>query len=85
MIVSMLTTHDNPFDPFDDWDAWFQWDVAAGYHTPSLLARISVTSDELSDADRNLSITYAIDEIVENNELGFYKKVSREVEDVIEA
>ena len=83
MIESMLTTVDNPHDPFDDFDAWYAFDARAGYHTPSFLARITVTSHELSPADESLAIEQAIDEIVKENVLGIYKKVSREVpEDV---
>jgi hypothetical protein len=79
MIVSdsMLTTVDNPFDPFTEYDAWYSWDAAAGYHTPGLLARIVITSDELSDADQHVAVEDAIDEIVRENVLGVYKKVTR--------
>jgi hypothetical protein len=74
---SMLTTVDNPFDPFTEYDAWYSWDAAAGYHTPGLLARIVITSDELSDADQHVAVEDAIDEIVRENVLGVYKKVTR--------
>lgn len=79
MLQSMLTTIDNPYDPFDDYDSWFAFDDRQGYHTPGFLARIAVTSDELSEADQNLAIEEAIDEIVQENVLGLYKKVSREI------
>jgi len=72
----MLTTTDNPFDPFTQFDEWLNFDSAAGYHTPSLLARITKSSDELSEADQHVSILNAIDEIVTENVLGIYKKVS---------
>jgi hypothetical protein len=68
----MLTTVDNPYDPFDDFDSWFAFDSSHGYHTSSFLARIVVTS--------NLAIETAINEIVQENVLGIYRKVSREVE-----
>lgn len=79
---SMLTTSDNPFDPFDEYEQWFTWDTAAGYHTTSYLARLVVTSDELSDADQRLAIERAMDEIVEFNLTGNYLKLSRDVKDV---
>lgn len=78
MEESMLTTIDNPFSPFDEWEAWFAYDVSHGYHTASYLARIVVSSEELSEADRFLAITQAIDEIVKENINGMYKKVTRE-------
>lgn len=81
MIESRLTTVDNPFDPFDQFDQWFAYDAAAGHHTMSFLARIIVTSDDLSDADQELAIEQAIDEIVYENVNGLYRKISREIKD----
>lgn len=73
----MLTTFDNPFDPFTQWDEWYVWDRNAGYHTPGLLARLSYSSDEISDADQYLAIQRAIDEIARENVSGMHKKVKR--------
>ena len=81
MIESMLTTVDNPFDPFTSFDEWYSFDEAAGYHTPAYLARIINTSDEISEADQSLAIEDAIDEIVKENIMGLYRKVSREIPD----
>ena len=80
MIESMLTTTDNPYDPFTEWTEWYEFDARQGYHTPAYLARVTVTSSELSDTDQRLAIQQAIDEIVRHNVLGIYKKVSKEVE-----
>lgn len=71
----MLTTVDNPYNPHTHYDEWYAWDVEHGYHTCSLLARLTITSNELSDADQDLAISYAIDEIINENLLGVYKKV----------
>lgn len=79
MIKAMLTTTDNPFDPFDQYEEWYAWDMQMGYHTPGYLARIVVTSDELSEADQHRAVELAVDEIVQENILGVYKKVTREV------
>jgi hypothetical protein len=76
MVVHMLTTIDNPFDPFTQFDEWYSWDEASGYHTSSFLARIVKTSDELSEADQDLAIEDAIDEIIKQNVQGNYKKVA---------
>ena len=70
----MLTTIDNPYNPFTHWDEWYTYDEASGYHTSGLLARVAITSDELSETDQNLSISYAIDEIIKENILGIYTK-----------
>ena len=73
--LAMLTTTDNPFDPFTQFDTWKAFDDDRGYHTCEYLARIAVTSNNISEADDNLAIDNAIDEIVELNVLGIYKKV----------
>lgn len=78
---SMLTTIDNPYDPFTQWDEWFDWDTAAGYYTPAYLARVVVTSDQISDTDQEVAIENAIDDIVRDNVLGLYKKVTRKYQD----
>jgi hypothetical protein len=73
----MLTTVDNPYDPFTQWNEWYAFDARHGYHTPSFLARVVKSSDDLSDADQAVAIQFAIDEIVKENVLGIYRKVSR--------
>lgn len=80
MEVSMLTTTDNPFDPFTQFDEWLAFDISRGYHTSSYLARVAVTSDDLSPIDEAQAINSAIDEIVEFNVLGIYRKVTKNVE-----
>jgi len=77
MQEAMLTTVDNPYDPFTQYQDWYAYDSRKGYHTPSYLGRVVVTSDELSEADQQLAIEEAIDEIVEINVLGLYRKVLR--------
>jgi hypothetical protein len=80
MRVAMLTTTDNPYDPFDDYDNWYQMDAWLGYNSPSYLARIAITSDNLSPQQYHREIELAIDEIVEENITGTYKKVTKDVE-----
>jgi hypothetical protein len=70
----MLTTSDNPYSPVTQFTEWRAWDQAAGYNTLSYLGRMTITSDELSEADQSLAIEQAIDEIVVDNG-GFYVKV----------
>lgn len=71
----MLTTVDNPYDPFTQFDEWYVWDQNAGYCTPGLLARVSHSSDEISDVDQFLAIQQAMDEIVRENVSGVHKKI----------
>lgn len=81
MKLSMLTTVDNPHDPFDDFDNWYAWDERSGYHTTAFLARVCVMSDDLSDLDQALAIEYAIDEIMNQNVTGNFRRVTREFPD----
>jgi hypothetical protein len=74
----MLSTIDNPWNPFTHYEEWFAYDASHGYHTPSLLARITVSSNELSEYDQELDILRAIDEIVSENASGMHRKVTPE-------
>ena len=78
MVDHMLTTIDNPYDPFTRWEEWLQYDRESGYNTSEYLARITRSSDELSEADQALAEEQAIDEIVRENVLGRYRKVSQD-------
>lgn len=77
MALHMVTTIDNPFDPFTSFSQWYAFDVASGYYTSAYLARVVSTSDELSEADQDLAMEQAIDEIVQENVLGIYRKVTQ--------
>jgi hypothetical protein len=72
-----LTTLDNPSNPFEQFEQWYAFDIQKGYNTCGYLARIARSSDELSDADEDRIVEEAIDEIVELNILGIYKKVKK--------
>ena len=77
---AMLTTVDNPWNPYTNWDEWLQYDEAAGYYSLSLLGRVVVTSDELSDSEQDEAISAAIDEVVQENVSGIHKKIYRDSE-----
>ncbi len=72
----MLTTIDNPYNPFTHYDDWEAFDLDMGYHSAGLVARIAVTSPDLSDVDEQQAIESAIDEIVALNISGKHKKVT---------
>lgn len=74
---TMLTTVDNPFSPHTQFREWYTYDVNKGYNTLGLLARIVKSSPNLSEADQDLAIQNAMDEIVEENVLGVHRKVSK--------
>lgn len=75
MLLHMLTTMDNPYDPFTQFDEWLQFDERSGYYTTQYLARLTLSSPELSDSDQDIAIEIAIEEIVRENINGMYKKV----------
>lgn len=79
MRVVALTTSDNPYNPITQFDQWFAFDQQQGYFTCEYLARIAKTSNDLSPLDQAIAIEEAIDEIVQMNLLGTYKKVVSEV------
>lgn len=74
----MLSTVDNPYNPFTHWDEWLEFDTSHDYYTAAFLARVTRSSTELSDADQELAINQAIDEIVSENALGLYVKVTKD-------
>lgn len=71
----MLTTVDNPYSPVTQYDEWLAWDARAGYNTPGYLARVTFTSDDLSEADQAVAINQGMDDIIANHADGFYVKV----------
>ncbi len=75
----MLTTIDNPFDPFTQWDDWKRYDEDMKYFTCNYLARIAKTSDDLPAVDNEIAIENAINEIVNLNILGIYRKVYKKI------
>lgn len=80
---AMLTTIDNEWDPFENFSEWYSRDLelarqqnrrsASGY-----LAIIAANSDDVSDNEFNQVMNDAIDEIVELDLSGTFKKVTRE-------
>lgn len=72
-----LTTTDNPFDPFIQFREWYSYDEAKGYHTCSYLDRQAKTASTLDGEMNEELINQAIDDIIEFDLYGKYKKVSR--------
>jgi hypothetical protein len=72
----MLSTLDNPFNPFEQFDDWLRYDLDKGYNSCAYLSRIARTSDQMSDEENSIEINRAIDEIIANDFLNIYKKVT---------
>ena len=76
---SMLTTFDNPFDPFEDFNSWLMFDIEKGYDTCGRLARISREFDGMTEQEEDEETERAIDEIISNDVLNIFKKVTKEI------
>lgn len=74
----MLTTVDNPFDPFEQFTSWFLFDTEKGYNSCSYLARIARTSDQFTEEENDKEVERAIDEIIKNDFMNIYKKVTKQ-------
>ena len=74
----MLTTLDNPYNPFTQFGEWYAFDTMKGYRTCELLDNYCYSSTSLSDVDILESIKTAIEEIVQEDVLGIYIKVTPE-------
>lgn len=71
----LLSTKDNPFNPYEQWNEWYAYDERMGYHTSGLIARVIVTSNELSEEDQKLAYEQAADFIIDNIDSSLYKKI----------
>jgi hypothetical protein len=74
----MLSTIDNPYNPFDDYDHWLQYDREKGYFTNEYLARVMVSSPDLSDTSQEEDVAEAMDSIINIDPLGIYIKVNKD-------
>ena len=85
MTEYMLTTEDNPYNPFTEFDEWYAFDEAKGYRTLSYLAwvldEIADDYDELPEEEQAIAYATALDEILELNVRGVYRKVANPEED----
>lgn len=73
----MLTTIDNPYDPFEEFTLWMLFDNEKGYNSSGRLMRIANLTDDMSQAEIDVEIERAIDEIIFYDPLNIYKKVRR--------
>ena len=76
----MLTTFDNPYDPFDDFDQWYSYDKQMHHDTCEKIARIARSFEDFSTIEEKQETERAIDEIIDNDFLNKYVKVTRVIE-----
>ena len=72
VVPMMLSTPDNPYNPFENFDDWYACDEDRGHHTCSYVARLTFTSDALSDEMDQVAINNAIERIYAANPKGMY-------------
>ena len=73
-----ITTVDNPFDPIDDFNSWFLFDVEKGYYTCNKIARLTNTTDDMTQKEEDEEVERAIDRLIEIDPLDIYIKVTKE-------
>lgn len=74
----LITTLDNPWNPFTNFMDWYKYDRdQLGYCTWSYLCRVArINDDTMSDAEIDKEYERAIDEIIANDFLNMYYKVT---------
>ena len=73
---SMLTTIDNPFNPKEHYDQWRNWDLANGYNTEALIARLYEQDLEGDDyVSQQRAMDSAIQLILDTDVLELYKLI----------
>ena len=77
----MITTIDNPFDYYKEFDDWNAFDVANNHNTLSLIARLALVSPELSDEENEAEINRAIEQVLEFDYEGIYKRIAPSSQD----
>ena len=75
----MLSTIDNPFNPFEDFSSWRMFDIEKEHYCCEYLDRIAITTDDMTEKEINEEQERAIDEIIAQNPLGIFIKVSKQV------
>lgn len=74
MAAVFVTTLDNPYDYWTHFDEWYAFDRMKGYNTPNYVARVAMTSTEMSEKDYEQAVEDAVDDIVRLNITGNYRK-----------
>lgn len=78
-----LTTIDNPFNPIKNFGEWYAYDMSMGYDTCGYLARVTVSSDELTNVEQTEAEVAAIHEIIRYNINGLYTVVTEDEDELV--
>ena len=80
MAAVFVTTLDNPYDYWTHFDEWYAFDRVKGYNTPNYVARVAMTSTEMSEKDYEQAVEDAVNDIVRLNITGNYRKTYQKEE-----
>ena len=81
MRICALTTKDNPYDYFKKPDEWASYESFTGGRVYSALGDHVFTSSDISYEENAREVERAIDDIIKNDPIGVFVKVTTEVPD----
>ena len=81
MKICALTTKDNPYDYFKNPDEWASYEAFTGNRVYRALGNCTYTSSDISYEENAREVERSIDDIIKNDIIGVFKKVSTEVPD----
>lgn len=81
MRICALTTKDNPYDYFKYPDEWTSYEVLTGSRVYNMLGRFAYTSGDISYEENAREVERAIDDIIKNDPVGVFVKVTTLVPD----
>lgn len=79
MQATFVTTLDNPYDYWTQFDQWYAFDIEKGYNTCCYVARLALTSNEMTENSYVEAVNRAVDEIIRLNITGNYIKTVEKV------
>ena len=82
MIISALTTKDNPYSYFNEQDEWEAYENYTGNRATKMVGRFAHTSDNLSVEENQAEIDRAIDEIIKYDPQKILLKETKEIDTV---
>lgn len=82
MIISALTTKDNPYSYFNEQDEWEAYENYTGNRATKMVGRFAHTSDNLSVEENQAEIDRAIDEIIKYDPQKIFLKETKEIDTV---
>lgn len=75
MKACALTTIDNPWNPFTNFRDWYNFDESHDYGCCSIVARLAITTEDMTDVEEAKEIERAINSFIEADPTGIYMKV----------